>query len=171
VIKRSGFGISLSVPLELEFDKPGHIVNLLEVRRGMESSAIRLAIRSATDEMLQEVGDALRKLEDMIARKGSLGKVDSDFHRKVFEVSRNTFLLEVYEAVFASMEVLWQSPLGIETFGDKGLPLHRILYERMLERDLLAALRIFNRIIDLDISDVEEASGFKLETLRKRALG
>ncbi len=168
VIKRSGFGISLNVPLEVEFDNPGHILNLLEVRRGLESSAIRLAIRSATDEMLQGVGEALLRLEDMIAKKEPLGEVDSEFHRRVFQVSRNRFLLDVYEAVFASMEVLWQSPLGIDTFGDAGLPLHRTLCERIMARDLVAALRIFNRIIDVDISDVEKASGFDLETLRKK---
>lgn len=167
VIKKSGIKIAFNIPLEIEPDSPSHIIELLEIRRGLEIAAIRLAIMMANDYKILELDEALRKLE--ATRKSgdhdNLGKVDASFHKKIFEISGNKFLVDIYNTVFSALAVLWKSPLGLDTFGDRGLPYHKDVVNHIKARDLKKAINMYNKIIDLDVEDIAKASGIKLKKL------
>jgi GntR family transcriptional repressor for pyruvate dehydrogenase complex len=63
-------------------------------------------------------------------------------------------LLDVYDVVFSALEILWKSPLGMESFGDKGLKYHRPLFEEIKKRNRKKALSIYNKIMDIDMRDI-----------------
>jgi GntR family transcriptional repressor for pyruvate dehydrogenase complex len=156
VIKSSGFKITFNVPFEINTDDPKNIVDLLEVRRGLELTAIKLAINNAPDYEINELEERLLDLEEAIQKGEPQGKVDAAFHKKIFEITKNKLLYDVFITVFNAIEILWKSPLGMDSFGDKGLPFHRPLFEEIKNRNMNKAIRIYNKIIDLDLEDIEK---------------
>jgi GntR family transcriptional repressor for pyruvate dehydrogenase complex len=154
VINKKGLKISFSVPIEINTDNPKNIIDLLEVRRSLEERAIILAVETATDVEIGDLEEKLIALEDTINEKGNTSVPDYEFHKKIVEISHNIFLLNVYDVVFSALEILWKSPLGMESFGDKGLKYHRPLFEEIKKRNRKKALSIYNKIMDIDMRDI-----------------
>ncbi len=159
VLKRSRLKILFNVNFEIETDSARDILDLIELRRTLERSAISLAIASATRSDFEDFAICMEDLEKAIVSRRDLGNVDSRFHKKIFEISHNRFLEKVFQVVFDGLEVLWKSPLGLETFGDAGLPFHRTLYDAIIARNSAEALRIYDHIIDLDRKDIQDVTG------------
>ncbi|MDI3473384.1 MAG: GntR family transcriptional regulator, transcriptional repressor for pyruvate dehydrogenase complex [Thermotogaceae bacterium] len=154
VKRRDGIGISVDISLEVRSNDPEQILELIEVRRCLESGAIRLAILNATDEQISELENALLALENSIQKHEILSEVDEYFHKKIFEIANNEILRKTFEAIFSVLGILWHSPLGLKNFGDRGLPYHRLLFEKIKERNVEEALEVYQKIIDLDIEDI-----------------
>jgi len=155
VIKKNGLNISFNISLKVKSDEPKDILELLEVRRCLESGAIRLAVFNATEEQLNELRFVFSDLEKSIESHERLAETDERFHRKIFEIANNKILLSIFEILFPILSILWRSPLGLTDFGDRGLPYHRELCEAILSRDLPRALQAYERIIELDVEDVK----------------
>lgn len=155
VLKDRKMRITFSVPIEVHTDNPKHIIDLLEVRRGLEGSAIKLVISTATNLEVKELERKLLDLEEAMNSNQPTAKPDYRFHMKIFEIAHNTFLKDIFDVVFNALKILWQSPLGIKTFGDVGLKYHRTVFENIYERDTRKAIGTFNKIMDLDIKDIE----------------
>ncbi|HNR79903.1 MAG TPA: FCD domain-containing protein, partial [Mesotoga infera] len=119
------------------------------------------AVSHASSTDIEELSLCMDRLSRAMATRENLGDTDASFHKKLFEISHNRFLREVFDVVFDGLEVLWKSPLGLDTFGDAGLPLHRDLYEAIRERNLDVALEIYDRIINLDRKDIMDLTGYK----------
>jgi len=156
VKKRDGINISIDISLEVRSNDPKQILELIEVRRCLESGAIRLAIMNANDEQIKELEETLLALESSIEKHEVLSEVDEKFHKKIFEIANNEILRKTFDAIFSVLGILWHSPLGMKNFGDRGLPYHRLLFEKIRERNLEKALGIYQKIIDLDIEDIRE---------------
>lgn len=156
IIRRNGIEISLNVSLVVKSDDPDQILELIEVRRCLESGAIRLAILNASEEQIKELEQTLIDLENSIEKHEVLSKVDEKFHKKIFEIANNETLKKTFEAVFSVLSILWHSPLGLKNFGDRGLPYHRSLFENIKDRNIEEALKTYQKILELDIQDVKD---------------
>jgi len=161
VLKRTSLKILFNVNFEIETDSARDILDLIELRKTLERSAIALAVSHASPADLEELSHCMDRLSRAISTRENLGDTDACFHKKLFDISHNRFLKEVFDVVFDGLEVLWKSPLGLDTFGDAGLPLHRDLYEAIRERNLDAALEIYDRIISLDRKDIIDLTGYE----------
>ncbi|MGB9819904.1 MAG: FadR/GntR family transcriptional regulator [Pseudothermotoga sp.] len=155
VLKKNGMSLSFSIPLKVHSDDPKDVLELLEVRRCLESGAIRLAISNATNEQLNQLKAVFADLEKSIENHEKLAEMDERFHRKIFEIANNKILKLTFENFFSVLGILWRSPLGLKDFGDRGLPYHKEVCENIVRRDLQAALAVYDKIIDLDIEDVK----------------
>jgi len=158
VLRRDGLDISFDISLKVKSNDPKQIIELIEVRRCLESGAIRLAILNATDEQIKELENALIELEKSIEKHEILSEVDEKFHKKIFEIANNEVLKKTFDAIFSVLGILWHSPLGMKDFGDRGLPYHRLLFEEIKNRNLENALKIYQKIIELDIQDIKKYS-------------
>ncbi|MCS7175279.1 FadR/GntR family transcriptional regulator [Pseudothermotoga sp.] len=156
VLRKNGLSISFNIPLKVCSDNPKDILELLEVRRCLESGAIKLAIQNASKEQLEELKTAFADLERSIESHEKLSEMDEKFHRKIFEIANNRILQMVFENLFSLLGILWHSPLGLQDFGDRGLPYHKELCDSIVRRDLTKALEVYEKIIDLDIEDVKD---------------
>lgn len=155
VVRKNGLTISFNIPLKVCSDKPKDILELLELRRCLERGAIKLAIENATEEQLDELKAAFMSLEKSIESHEKLGEMDEKFHRKIFEIANNRILQMVFDNLFSLLGILWHSPLGLDDFGDRGLPYHKELCNSIVKRNLRKALEVYDKIIDLDIEDVK----------------
>lgn len=155
VIRKNGLDIPIEISIKVRSDDPKDVLELLEVRRALECTAIRLAIHSATASQLAELSSVFKDLEVSIQSHEKLAEMDEKFHRKIFEISNNRILLEIFESLFPILSILWRSPLGLKDFGDRGLPYHKELCDAILSRDLDKALKAHEKIIQLDIEDVQ----------------
>lgn len=165
VLKRTELRIQFNVNFEIETDSAKDIFDLIEVRSTLEKSAIALAISNSGQSDIEEFSECMKKLSEAIETRIELSSTDASFHKKIFEISHNRFLKEVFDVVFDGLEVLWKSPLGLETFGDAGLPLHKDLYEAIRSRNLERAFTVYDRIIELDRKDIYDLTGYGLKLL------
>jgi len=167
VLKRTKLRIQFNVNFEIETDSAKDIFDLIEVRSTLEKSAIALAISNACESDIEEFSQCMEKLSKAIETRVELSSTDAGFHKKIFEISHNRFLKEVFDVVFDGLEVLWKSPLGLETFGDAGLPLHKELFEAIKSRNLERAFTVYDRIIELDRKDIYDLTGYGRKLLHK----
>jgi len=165
VLKRTKLRIQFNVNFEIETDSARDIFDLIEVRSTLEKSAIALAISNSSQSDIEEFSRCMEKLLEAIRDKHDLANTDAAFHKKIFEISHNRFLKEVFDVVFDGLEILWKSPLGLDTFGDAGLPLHEDLYEAIASRDVKGALRVYDQIIEIDKKDIVDLTGYGRELL------
>ena len=163
VLKRSSLKIRFNVDFEIETDSAKDVMALLELRSGLERTAIGLVIMKAGDLDLAELADCMEDLSRAIDTRVNLGETDALFHKKIFEISHNEFLNEIFKVVFDGLEILWKSPLGLENFGDAGLPLHKDLFEAIRARNLSEAINVYDRIIELDKKDIQDLAGLSFD--------
>ncbi len=140
VLVKSIMGEPLRDPLVQTIgDDLNMVLQLLEVRKILESWAASTASRLATDDDIQDLEAAYEALEEDF-HKGELG-VDADarFHLAVYQAARNTILSHIVSTLF---DCLWQSQKVIrETmFKEEGnmkamLKQHYQILQAIRERD------------------------------------
>ncbi|MFV9511414.1 MULTISPECIES: FadR/GntR family transcriptional regulator [Tepidibacillus] len=79
----------------LLFDDGIQLVEVLEVRQGIESQAAYLAAKRATLEDLTKIKKALTKLEKAVIENKIAAKEDYEFHRAVVQASKNQMLMQM----------------------------------------------------------------------------
>ena len=120
----------LSAPPKREF-----LVQLLEIRLGMEPKASRWAAERATKEDLQEISDAVDR---MAAEQGSTEQfiiADALFHKAVLKAAHNEFLSAmegvIYSALLISVRITNKDPRE----NGASIPFHRDVYEAIAAGD------------------------------------
>ncbi|MGW1260006.1 FadR/GntR family transcriptional regulator [Streptomyces sp. NPDC002513] len=135
------------VALRRHFDR-ARTADILEVRRGLDIVAARLAATMRTD-------DDLAALRDALERRGSArraGDVDAftdadvDFHLRIAEASQNPLLSDLYRNL---SDALWETVKANQCMDDAGDdPFHSSLFDAVRAGDPAAATAAALAILD-----------------------
>lgn len=151
--------IEYNFPFKVNVHDKNFFKDLLEVRRALEESAIRLSIKNATDSQLKKLVDISEDLLKDFKNGKDTSEIDYLFHETLFLLSGNSLLKYLHSIMRDMMDLLWKSPLGNKKFGNRGIPLHVELAKRMYKRDVDSAIKILNKIIDIDLEDLNSSKG------------
>ena len=146
-------------PFKVNVHDKNFFRDLLEVRRALEESAVKLSIRNATDSQLKRLVEISEELLKAFKEGKNTAEIDYLFHETLFLLSGNSLLKYLHSVMRDMMDLLWRSPLGNVKFGDRGIPFHVELAKKMYERDIDGAVEMLNRIIDIDLEDLNSSKG------------
>ena len=114
------------------------IVDLLEIREGLETRAFALATKRASQDDLRDIETALIALEERIKLHKAATKEDLRFHLAIVKASHNPTMIKVIEIIFQQLfESLNETRTTIRKLAnvDHFVDIHRELYNALLERD------------------------------------
>ncbi|HZW99267.1 MAG TPA: FadR/GntR family transcriptional regulator [Trueperaceae bacterium] len=141
----------LVVQVDLERES---LIQLLELRRALESEAAAMAAARAPDEAIANLGGLVDQLEDEFRRTGDNPESDKAFHMALYVLAENRLFWDVITPVWEQLETFWQYPLGKRDFAKRTLPLHRELYERIRARDPEGARKVVHRMFEIVEEDL-----------------
>ncbi|MGB9820281.1 MAG: FadR/GntR family transcriptional regulator [Pseudothermotoga sp.] len=121
------------------------IIDLLRVRGTMEELAVELTIRNSSEDELLNAVNELKNLDLVDPDE------DMSFHRKFFEMSNNTVLMNFFEAFYDLFSAIWHPPFVERTFGRASLPYHMELLDAVVKKDVSRAKSMVRMIIEMDI--------------------
>jgi GntR family transcriptional regulator, transcriptional repressor for pyruvate dehydrogenase complex len=125
------------------------LLQLLQLRRALESEAAALAARRATPEQLERLALLVAELEREFAATGDNRSSDRAFHLALYEAAGNPLFVQLIESIWPMLQRFWQYPLGKQGFADGTLPLHRVIYERIRDRDAEGARATARALLDI----------------------
>lgn len=131
------------------------IVELLEIREGLETRAFVLATERATNDDLNNIEAKLIELEERVKLQKSAAKEDLQFHLALVKASHNTTMVEVIEIIFKQMfESLNETRLNIRKLEnvDHFVDVHREIYNALLERDAPKGVELMKTHIENTIA-------------------
>lgn len=114
------------------------IVDLLEIREGLETRAFALATKRATNDDLQQIEEALIALEERVKLHKAATKEDLRFHLALIKASHNPTMVEMMEIIFKQLfESLNETRTNVRKLEnvDHFVDVHRELYNALLARD------------------------------------
>ena len=130
-------------------------LEVLQVRRQLESLAAELAATNATEPEIRRLEIAIRKIEALYEKNMSGGEEDLEFHRALFAASGNALLPRIGEIILN----MWLEYLGsLGKFIEHGdgftqtTPLHRPIYEAIRSRSPKNAKKAVDEMFDLTAS-------------------
>jgi DNA-binding GntR family transcriptional regulator len=89
--------------------KPEDVVEIYTLRESLENLAIRFAIRKATDKQIDELGEIVRKMEQLAERDYTqleATDLDMEFHFTLCKISGHTRLLNTWLALSAQIRLV-----------------------------------------------------------------
>jgi GntR family transcriptional repressor for pyruvate dehydrogenase complex len=99
VIKKVGFPGTVDPVLNDIYKSKDQIIELLELRSGIEVEAAGLAAERATEEQINRLRKAYEKLEEDVHTKTNATQADVNFHMVLIEISGNKLLKQVFESL------------------------------------------------------------------------
>jgi len=142
--------------IEVETHNVEFIINVLEVRWGLEASAVRSIIlhTNISEEDWKRIEKILEALEKRYERGLPAEEMDIKFHKSIIELSHNPILIDLYKTIWTIISILWKYPLGAFHFGEKSIPYHRDLLEALKRKDLDGAIKAISDIVESDLKDI-----------------
>lgn len=159
---RTGSGTFLRGPLSpsdrhvvmrVEMERKS-LLQLLELRRALETEAVALAATRMSETDLQELEGLVDTLEREFAEKEENTEADKAFHLAIYRFAANPLFLQLLEQVWEGIEQFWKYPLGKRDFAQRTLPLHRKIYERLRDRDPEGARAAVRQMLDIVEEDL-----------------
>jgi DNA-binding FadR family transcriptional regulator len=129
-------------------------MQLLELRRALETEAAALAAIKATPEQLEHLASCVATLEREFSEKGNNPEADREFHLALYKYAGNPLFLQLIESIWSTLQQFWEYPLGKQDFAKRTLPLHRTIYERIHDRDPEGARTAVRRLLDMVEEDL-----------------
>lgn len=127
------------------------IVDLLEIREGLETRAFSLATERATNDDLQNIEEALIALEERIKLQKAATKEDLRFHLALVRASHNPTMVNVVEIIFKQLfdslnetRTTVRKLVNVDYFVD----IHRELYNALLARDAEKGIKLMKSHIE-----------------------
>jgi GntR family transcriptional repressor for pyruvate dehydrogenase complex len=132
------------------------LIDLLEVRRGMESNAAAMAAQRADEKDVRLMEKGLRSMEEETAKGGLGTEGDVGFHMAISYATKNPLQVYIMKTVFDFLFVgirenllhLYEDPRNIEEI----LRQHTAIFEAVRSRNPDAAFNAMRRHIDFVIS-------------------
>lgn len=127
------------------------IVDLLEIREGLETRAFALATERATNDDLRNIEEALIALEERIKLRKAATKEDLRFHLALVRASHNPTMVNVVEIIFKQLfdslnetRTTVRKLVNVDYFVD----IHRELYNALLARDAEKGIKLMKSHIE-----------------------
>lgn len=133
---------------------PEDIVDLLEIREGLETRAFVLATERATDQDLKAIENALEALEKRVKLQKTAAKEDLRFHLELVKASHNKMMIEVVEIIFERFfETLNDTRTHIYKLNsvDHFIDVHREIFNALVARDAALGLSLMKAHIQQTI--------------------
>ena len=130
-------------------------LEVLEVRRQLESMAAELAAKNATDGQIERIEAALSKIEERFERNRSGDEDDFEFHSAIFAASGNALLPHIGEIILGMwLEYLGRLQMYVKIGNEfaRTTPSHRPIYEAIRDRDPKSAVRAVEKSIEVTAS-------------------
>lgn len=121
---------TIHVPLTLDAaSQRDALLQTLEVRRGIEVEASRVASRRRTEADLSHIEEKLDIMESVHLEKGSSGPEDLAFHLAVYDATHNPLFRQLLEQMRDAFERFWTNPFDRHDFARRSFPFHRKLFD------------------------------------------
>ncbi|MHC5226082.1 FadR/GntR family transcriptional regulator [Ignatzschineria sp. LJL83] len=127
------------------------IIDLLEIREGLETRAFALATERATNDDLRNIEEALIALEERIKLRKAATKEDLRFHLALVRASHNPTMVNVVEIIFRQLfdslnetRTTVRKLVNVDYFVD----IHRELYNALLARDAEKGVKLMKSHIE-----------------------
>jgi DNA-binding FadR family transcriptional regulator len=147
---------TVHLPLTIDTRRSG-LLQMLEVRRGLEVEASALAAIRARKDDLEKLEARLVGMEAVFRQKGCAGSEDLAFHLSVYEASGNPLFEQLLSQMRDSVQALFSMSSIRVDFAARSFPFHRELFEAIAAKDPGAArdktLSIL-AIVEEDIKDM-----------------
>lgn len=130
------------------------LLQLLELRRALETEAVALAAVRMSAAELRELERLVNALEREFATKGENTEADKAFHLALYRYTGNPLFLQLLEQAWEGIEQFWKYPLGKQDFAQRSLPLHRKIYQRLSARDPEGARAAVREMLDIVEEDL-----------------
>ena len=113
--------------------------SIMDFRTGIESCAIKLAIRSADKEQFKEI----ELLAEKMANNGQdFDQIDYDFHHAIIKASKNALLINAYENCSELIKSTLKTMNLIRDGKNYAVKLHRQIAKALLKRDAKHAIML-----------------------------
>lgn len=134
-----------------------------DIRMGYETVALRLAIKNATEEEIEQLHQILIKMDEVEDPKES-GRLDMEFHNKLIAASHNR-LIVLYSSMIAELMNRFISDFRVRIMADPRQAealrrAHWNIYDSLVAKDFAAGSFAMQRHFDI--------VGEKLEYLQKQ---
>lgn len=150
--------------------------DLMEFRRIIEPSAVRLAVDRITDEQVAIMETAFAEMEHAVETGDTEAYVDADlrFHETILIAANNLYLLNLRGAITRMLHQSFSISSRAENAERLSLPLHRDLLMGLKRRDPVGALAAVDRLIaraeqNLEQWFVAESSNTAVQTAKGAA--
>jgi GntR family transcriptional repressor for pyruvate dehydrogenase complex len=147
---------TMHLPLAVDSGRNG-LLQMLEVRRGLEVEASALAAMRAGAADLERIESKLLIMEAVHREKGCAGPEDLAFHLSIYDASGNPIFNQLLSQMRESVQTLFGMSRVRVDFAARSFPFHRELFEAIAAKDPDAAraktLSIL-AIVEEDIKDM-----------------
>ncbi|SFR52561.1 DNA-binding transcriptional regulator, FadR family [Yoonia tamlensis] len=113
--------------------------DLIELRQAIEPQAAFLAAQRRTTADLQEIGDALRKMEQTVADNSAYAVADAQFHIAILRAAKNRYFDALEAAIFTGLLLSIRVTNPDETRNCLSVPLHQDIASAIIASDPNAA--------------------------------
>lgn len=150
---------TIHVPLTLDAgSQRDTLLRTLEVRRGIETEASRIAALRRTAEDLAVIEEKLEAMERVHLAKGTSGPEDLAFHLAVYDATHNPLFRQLLEQMRGAFERFWEHPFDRQDFARRSFPFHRELFDAIRASDAESARERTLAILTVVEEDIVEMS-------------
>lgn len=132
------------------------LLQLCEVRRGLEGQAIELAANRATEEQLNRMETNLGIFKNVKTLYEESVQADFDFHQTLYEASHNPVLYKMIDTVYVSFNEFWKKNKNSDSIFADTYQFHEDIYNYVTNKQPDLAREAFNQMIDIVESRVKE---------------
>jgi len=127
-------------------DEKTALLQLIEVRRALETLAVESAAVRASEEAIEEMR---RHLLDIARTRGPESSLaDMKFHRTIYRATGNPILQSIVESVWDLFSVFWNAPFGRQEIFQDSFPFHQTLFDAIVERNPAKAREELGKMMD-----------------------
>lgn len=134
------------------------LIDVLESRWAIETGVLSNIIKHITNEELKHIGTIVEELMAKYNYCEIQNDIDKKFHYALYNSCRNRVLKELIISLGHLTDELWDFPLGIKNPFINTIPLHKKLYEAIVERDFLRAKHYNDAIFIMMIDEIKTFS-------------
>ena len=136
-----------AVPVQVQLEGQA-ILRLLEVRRALESTVVRMAAQTASPAQKRLIDALCTELLAVVARGEPYREADHAFHAAICEASGNPLFGQILKRLDDMFERSAESPFQRAAFGLSSFPMHRDLADGIAASDPDRAEAAIHAIID-----------------------
>jgi len=145
--KSEQYKIQADISME---DKKRSLLEMLEIRKGMEGLAVKLSAERATDDEIQAIERTLHVMAEKTSKGESEPIEDKAFHKAIYYSSKNTILIDMLDNLYTILDVMWSNPLGIGSAMNE-LDLHKKMFKYIRNREPEKAEKTFWALMNSEI--------------------
>ncbi|MCC3376686.1 FadR/GntR family transcriptional regulator [Cohnella sp. REN36] len=127
-------------------DEREALLQLMDVRKALETVAVELAALRSTPEQQEEMRYYLVEISRTRGHESSIA--DMKFHQAIYKATGNPILQSIVESVWELFSVFWNAPFGKQEIFEESYPFHQTLFKAIVDRDPVKARQELYMLMD-----------------------